>query len=160
VSFVITRVMNAPRERVWKAWTDPAELKQWWGPKGFKVHTARVDLRPGGTFHYGMTGPDGSEIWGMFAYQKIEAPRRLVFVTSFSDAAGGLTRHPWSPNWPLKMLSTVTFEEQGGKTTITVEWTPAEGSTDVERKTFDDAKPGMSQGWGGTFEQFETYLNQ
>ena len=159
--FVISRVLDAPRERVWKSWTEAAHLKQWWGPKGFKVHTCKVDLRPGGSFLYGMTAPDGTDMWGKFAYREIDAPRRLVFINSFSDAKSGVTRHPWSPDWPLQMLSTVTFEEQSpGKTKVTVEWTPADGSSELERKTFDEGRASMNQGWSGTFEQFADYLTK
>ena len=71
--FVISRVFDARRDIVWKSWTEADRLKQWWGPKGFIVHTSRVDLRPGGMFHYGMTAPDGSEMWGRFLYREIEA---------------------------------------------------------------------------------------
>jgi uncharacterized protein YndB with AHSA1/START domain len=156
--FVITRVVNAPRDRVWKAWTEEAQLKKWWGPKGFVVHTCKLDLRPGGSFHYGMKAPDGTDMWGKFAYREVKPQERLVFLNSFSDPQGGVTRHPWSPDWPLQMLSTVTFAERGGKTEITVQWIPAEGSTDSERKVFEDGKPSMTQGWTGTFEQFEAYL--
>ena len=74
--------MDAPRERVWKAWTEPAQLKQWWGPKGFKVHTCKVDLKPGGIFLYGMQAPDGSDVWGKFTYREIKAPEKLVFIVS------------------------------------------------------------------------------
>ena len=159
--FVTSRVFDAPRDKVWKAWTETERLKQWWGPAGFKVHTCKVDLRPGGSFHYGMTAPDGTDMWGKFAYREIEAPKRLVFINSFSDTKGGVTRHPWSPNWPLLMLSTVTFEEQaGGKTKVTVEWTPADGSSDLERKTFDEGRASMTQGWGGTMDQFARYLSK
>jgi uncharacterized protein YndB with AHSA1/START domain len=156
--FVITRVFDAPRDRVWKAWTEAERLKQWWGPAGFKVHTCKVDLRPGGVFLYGMKAPDGSDMWGKFTYREIKAPQRLVFIVSFSDPKGGVTRHPWSPNWPLEMLSTVTFEEQGGKTKVTVQWLPADSATDVERKTFDEGRDSMKQGWGGTLDQFAGYL--
>ena len=110
--FEISRVFDAPRDKVWKAWTETDRLKQWWGPAGFKVHTCKVDLRPGGSFLYGMTAPDGTDMWGRFVYREIKAPHRLVFITSFSDAKGGVTRHPWSPNWPLEIHSTVMFEEQ------------------------------------------------
>jgi uncharacterized protein YndB with AHSA1/START domain len=159
--FEINRVFDAPRDKVWKAWTETERLKQWWGPAGFKVHTCKVDLRPGGSFLYGMTAPDGTDMWGKFAYREIEAPKRLVFINSFSDPKGGVTRHPWSPNWPLLMLSTVTFEEQaGGKTKVTVEWTPADGSSDLERKTFDEGRASMTQGWGGTMDQFAGYLSK
>lgn len=158
--FILSRVMHAPRERVWKAWTVADELKQWWGPQGFKVHTCKVDLRPGGVFHYGMRMPDGGEIWGRFTYREIVAPKKLVFIVSFSDPEGGVTRHPWSADWPLETLSTVIFEEEGAKTKVTVQWQPAEGSSDIERKTFDEGRESMRQGWTGTFDQFAGYLGK
>lgn len=157
--FVISRLFDAPRALVWKAWTEPERLKQWWGPKGFKVHTCKVDLRSGGTFQYGMTAPDGSDMWGRFIYREIVAPEKLVFIVSFSDSSGGVTRHPWSPNWPLQILSTVLFEAQGGKTKVTVRWGPYEAS-EVERKTFEEGRPSMQQGWSGTLEQLEEHLNR
>ncbi|MGH8738466.1 MAG: SRPBCC family protein [Burkholderiales bacterium] len=156
--FVISRLFDAPRDRVWKAWTDAAQLKQWWGPQGFKVHTCKVDLRPGGTFRYGMTAPDGKDTWGRFVYRVIDAPERLVFIVSFSDPQGGVTRHPWSENWPLETLSTVIFEDQGAKTRVTVQWVPHDSATEIERKTFDEGRDSMKQGWGGTLNQFAAYL--
>ena len=156
--FVTSRVFDAPRERVWKGWTDAAELKKWWGPRGFKVHTAKVDLRPGGLFLYGMTAPDGKEMWGRFLYREIAAPKKLVCIVSFSDPQGGVTRHPWSPGWPLHILSTVEFEEQGPRQTrVTVTWLPSDAS-DAERKTFDEGRDSMKQGWGGTLEQLAGHL--
>ena len=62
--FVLTRTFDAPRDLVWKAWTEPKRLMEWWGPKGFKMKAAKVDLRPGGTFHYGMRSPMGEPIFG------------------------------------------------------------------------------------------------
>ena len=103
--FVIARVFDAPRQNVWRAWTEPDRLRQWWGPKGFKVHTCKVDLRPGGIFLYGMTAHDGTDIWGRFVYREIEAPEKLVFMVSFSNPEGGVSRHPWSPSWPLEWMS-------------------------------------------------------
>jgi len=155
--FAITRVFDAPRERVWKAWTEAECLKQWWGPKGFTVHTSKVDLRPGGVFHYGMKAPDGSDMWGRFVYREIKAPERLVLIVSFSDPKGGVSRHPGHMSWPLQMMSTVTFEAQGGKTKVTVRWIPHE-ATEAERKTFEEGRDGMKQGWTGTFDQFAAYL--
>jgi len=157
--FVISRLLDAPRDRVWRSWTEAERLKQWWGPAGFKVHTCKVDLRQGGTFLYGMTAPDGTDMWGKFIYREVKPQERLVFIVSFSDAKAGETRHPWNANWPLRIHSTVKFEEQaGGKTKVTVEWTPAEGSSELERKTFEEGRDSMTQGWGGTLEQFAAYL--
>ncbi len=77
-------------------------------------------------------------MWAKFVYREIAAPERLVWVHSFSDEAGGLTRHPMSPTWPLEMLTTVTFEEAGpGKTKVTLRWSPlnatAEEQEDLRR---------------------------
>src|SRR5262249_7562621 len=120
--------------------------------------TSKMDLRPGGTYLYGMKGPDGSPMWGKFVFREIVAPERLVVITSFSDEAGGITRHPMAPNWPLEMLSTFTFEEQSStKTKLTIRWSPYK-ATDEERKTFDSAHDGMRQGWGGTLDRLTEYL--
>jgi uncharacterized protein YndB with AHSA1/START domain len=156
--FVITRIFDAPRDLVWKAFTDPQHMKQWWGPKGFTVIASKMDLRPGGTYHYGMKAPDGSAMWGKFVYREVVPPERMVFINSFSDEAGGITRHPMAPTWPLEMLSTFTFEEApGGKTKLTIRWSP-HNATDEERKTFDAGHDSMRQGWGGTLEQLTAYL--
>ena len=156
--FVISRVFDAPRELVWKCFTDPERMKQWWGPKGFTVIDSEMDLRPGGTYHYGMQAPDGAAMWGKMVYREIVPPERMVFINSFSDEAGGITRHPMAPTWPLEMLSIFTFEEQpGGKTKFTVRWSP-HNATEEERKTFDAGHDSMQQGWGGTMEQLDAYL--
>src|SRR4029078_1116222 len=88
--FVTSRVVAAPRDLVWKAWTEVERMKQWWGPKGFKVFHANLDLRPGGEFHYGMKSPDGHDMWGKFVFREISAPSRLVVLSSFfaRDASG------------------------------------------------------------------------
>lgn len=155
--FEILRTFDAPRARVWRAWTEAEQLKKWWGPAGFKVHTCTVDLRPGGIFLYGMTAPDGSEMWGRFVYREIEAPKKLAFIVSFSDPQAGVTRHPWSPSWPLQILSIVTFEDLGARTKVSVQWTPHEAS-ELEQKTFEEGRDSMKQGWTGTLDQFTRYL--
>jgi uncharacterized protein YndB with AHSA1/START domain len=156
--FVLSRVFDAPRELVWKAFTDPERMKHWWGPKGFTVIASKMDLRPGGTYHYGMKAPNGSTMWGKFVFREIVAPERMVFINSFSDEAGGITRHPMSPTWPLQMLSTFTFEElAGGKTKFTIRWS-AYNATAEEQKTFDAGHDSMRMGWGGTMDQLAEYL--
>jgi uncharacterized protein YndB with AHSA1/START domain len=156
--FVIARAFDAPRELVWKCFTDPERMKAWWGPKGLTVAVAEMDLRPGGSYHYSMRTPDDRVMWGKFVYRDIVAPERLVWVNSFSDEAGGLTRHPMNPTWPLEMLTTVTFEEQpGDKTKLTIRWQPLNANAE-ERKTFDAGHASMQQGWGGTLDQLAAYL--
>lgn len=156
--FVMSRVFDAPRDLVWKCFTEPERLKQWWGPKGFKVLASKMDLRAGGTYHYGMQTPNGQAMWGKFVYREVVPQERMVFINSFSDEKGGVTRHPGNEKWPLEMLSTFTFEDMpGGKTKFTVTWTP-HNATEEERKTFDSNRESMLQGWGGTMEQLEAYL--
>ena len=156
--FVMSRVFDAPRDLIWKCFTEPERLKQWWGPKGFKVLASKMDLRPGGSYHYGMQTPNGQAMWGKFVYREVVPQERMVFINSFSDEEGGITRHPGNENWPLEMLSILTFEEMpGGKTKFTVTWAPY-NATEEERKTFDSNRQSMLQGWGGTMEQLEVYL--
>ena len=157
--FVISRTFDASRDKVWRAWTEPERLQQWFSPKGFSVLAAKLDLRAGGTYHYGMRMPDGKEMWGKWLIREVKKPERLVFVNTFSDPQGGLTRHPFSPDWPQKMLSTITFEEKAGRTTLTIQWEPIEAS-ETEIKTFDAGRPSMTQGWGGTFENLTAYLGK
>jgi uncharacterized protein YndB with AHSA1/START domain len=156
--FVLSRVFDAPRDLVWKAFTEAERMQQWWGPKGAKVTASKMDLRPGGTYLYGMQTPDGKVMWGKFAYREIVPPEKLVFINSFSDEKGGITRHPLSPSWPLQLLSVFTFEEQpDGKTKFTIRWS-THNATAEEQKAFDAGHASMTQGWGGTMEQLEAYL--
>lgn len=155
--FIISRDLDAPRARVWAVFTDPEHMKGWWGPKGFTVLSSKMDLRPGGFYHYGMRAPDGSPMWGKMRYLEIVPPERIVLINSFSDEAGGIARHPLHASWPLEMMTVLTFEDIGGKTRFTVNWTPHNATAD-ERKTFDDNHDSMRMGWGGTLEQLAAYL--
>ena len=156
--FVISRVFNVSRDLLWKCFTEPERMKQWWGPKGFVVTVSKMDLRPGGTYLYGMKAPDGTPMWGRMVYREITPPEKIVFINSFSDEKGGLTRHPMAPTWPIEMLSIFTFEEQpGGKTRFTVRWSP-HNATAEEQATFDNGHASMNTGWSGTMENLEAYL--
>ncbi len=155
--FVITRLIDAPRETVWKAWTDPVKLSQWWGPKGCTIRQAAMDLRPGGMFHYCMDFA-GQEMWGKYVYREIKAPERMVWVNSFSDPRGGVTGHPLAPEWPKEILTTVTLEEENGKTKVTVRWSPLSPTADQQR-VFDESHDKMRGGWGGTFERMDNYFS-
>jgi uncharacterized protein YndB with AHSA1/START domain len=105
-----------------------------------------------------MRGPDGQVMWAKFVYREIAPPKLLKWVHSFSNEAGGVTRHPMAPTWPLEMLTTVTFEDvPGGKTNLTLTWSPINAS-DEEQKTFDAAHGSMTGGWAGTFERLDAYL--
>jgi uncharacterized protein YndB with AHSA1/START domain len=158
--FTITRSFAAPRTTVWKAWTDAVSLAQWWGPKGCTIRVIALDVRPGGLFHYAMAFQPGHEMFGRFVYREIAAPERLVFVNSFSDAAGGITRAPFPQlqgKWPLEVLNVVTFGEEGGRTTVSLRGGPI-NATEEERAMFESATASMQQGFGGTFDKLDEFL--
>lgn len=157
-AFVIHREFAAPRDVVWRAWTEREQLMGWFGPKGFRMTEARLDLKPGGLFHYRLAGPNGIEIWGRFVFREIVPPSRLVWINSFSDPAGGVTRHPLTTDrWPLEMLTTASFEETPGGTRVTISMLPFDAGAE-ERGVFDRHLGSMQGGWGGTLDQFATYL--
>jgi uncharacterized protein YndB with AHSA1/START domain len=156
--FVISRMFEAPRELLWQCFTEPEHMQQWWGPKGSTVVASKMDLRVGGAYHGAMRDSSGRVMWAKFVYREIAPPERLVWVHSFSDEKGGLTRHRLSPTWPLELLTTVTFEDApGGKTKLTLRWSSL-NATEEEQKTFDAARDGMTQGWDGSFERLAAYL--
>ncbi len=85
---VVTRVFDAPRELVWKAWTDPKYVMQWWGPKGFTAPFCEMDFRVGGKFLYCMRAPDGQEFWNGGEYHEIVLHEKIVLSMYFSDSKG------------------------------------------------------------------------
>lgn len=157
--FVIRRVLRAPRELVWRVWTEREHLAQWFGPKGCTISHCELDLRPGGVFHYCMRFGDGVDMWGKWVFREVVAPERLVMTTSFSDPSGATCRAPFA-GWPLEMLGVVTFEEHAGigKGTVVTVTTSAHRASIAEQQTFDDGHGSMQQGWSGTFDQLEAHL--
>jgi len=120
---VITRFLDAPREKVWKAWTEPDEVKKWWGPAPFTSPSARIDLRVGGRYLLCMRSPEGKDYWSTGVYREIVPNERLVYTDSFADEKGRVvpaTHYGLSGDFPLEMRVTVTFGEHGGKTKMTL----------------------------------------
>lgn len=156
--FVITRTFAASRERLWQAWTDPVKMAQWLGPEGSTGTTLAADLKPGGLLHWRMDGAGGHTMWGRAVYREMSPPERLVYVQSFSDAAGAITRAPFfDGRWPLEMLTTVTFEEEGASTRVTLTWTPLNAEPD-EQANFLSNIPSMHGGWGNSFDQLAALM--
>jgi uncharacterized protein YndB with AHSA1/START domain len=110
-SVVITRVFDAPRALVWRAWTKPAMLAHWFGPRGFTSSVPELDLRVGGALRIVMHGPDGKDYPTKGVFREIVPPERLVFSNIAVDKDG---------NHLLEGETTVTLSEQAGKTTLTV----------------------------------------
>jgi uncharacterized protein YndB with AHSA1/START domain len=156
--FIVKREFSAPRSLVFKAWTEPERLHKWFGPRGLTYVRGTCQLTPGGVAHSCLRTPDGQEMWGKWIFCDIAEPERLIFVNCFSDAAGAILRHPMNPNWPLQMLTTVTFREAAaGRTDLHLHWTPYDASP-AEYEAFAAGFAGMDRGWGGTFAQLDAYL--
>jgi len=135
----ISRVVNAPRELVWKVWTSPEHIKHWWGPSGFTNTISKMDVKPGGEWEFIMHGPDGTDYKNKHIYKEILKPERLVL------------EHVTGP----KFVMTVTFEEQGKKTLVNIHslFESAEQLAEVI-KVFK-ADEGMRQ----NVDRMETYVN-
>ncbi len=125
---LITRVFDATLERVWKAWTEPEQIKRWWGPKDFTSPAAKIDLRTGGKYLYCMHGPAGSQfdqdMWSGGTFTEVIPMKKIIATDHFADKDGNHVK-PESMGmpgvWPDEMTVTVTFEEAGpGKTKLTV----------------------------------------
>jgi uncharacterized protein YndB with AHSA1/START domain len=137
---VITRLIDAPRALVFKAWTEPEHLARWWGPKGFTTIRCEMDIRVGGAYRFGMRSPEGKEYWKVGVYREIVEPERIVFTFAWEDAGG-------DPGDEL--LTTVTFAEDGGRTRLTLR--QANFST---RERRDD----HLIGWTSCLERFADYM--
>ncbi len=106
---VISRAVDAPRELVWKAWTELEHLERWWGPNGFTTTTHEIDVRPGGVWRFIMHGPDGTDYKNRIVFREVTPPERLVYAHD-DDGEGALGA----------FLATVTFVDIGGRTEVTM----------------------------------------
>jgi uncharacterized protein YndB with AHSA1/START domain len=156
-AFEISRTFDARSDLVWRAWSERDRLEQWWGPQGCAVKVARLEFRPGGFFHYAMEFANETPMWGRFMYREITAPRRIVWLNSFSNETCGITRAPFSQDCPLEIENTVTFSEQNGKTVIVLRALP-HGASEQECDYFDSIFTSLAQGYGGTLDQLASHL--
>ncbi len=138
---VITRIFDAPRSLVFKAWIEPERLAHWWGPRSFTLLSCEMDPRPGGTYRFHMRGPDGDDHWPQGVVREIAEPDRLIVSWCWADAAG----NPKSPETVL----TVTFEEQGAKTKLTLRQAVFESAT---------ARDQHRGGWTSAFDRLAEYV--
>lgn len=142
---VITRVFDAPRSLVFRAWTQPEHLVHWWGqPNGATMPYCKVDLRVGGALHYCVHLPEGQVIWGKGVYREIIEPERLVFADYFSDEQGNVIEPP--PGLPKETLIISTFDEHRGQTKVTVEHIGVEQASERNQELY-------RQGWAESLDR-------
>jgi uncharacterized protein YndB with AHSA1/START domain len=133
---ILTRVFDAPRELVWKLWTEPEHIRKWWGPKGFTLPGCEMDFRSGGRYRFVMRGPDGQDAPFHGVYREIVRNERIVFTAILDNLPGH------------ELLTTVTFADEAGKTKLTVRQTTPPG----------EAGRGQNQGWSETLERLADLL--
>lgn len=146
---VITRVFDAPRSLVFKAWTDPKHVAQWWGPKGFTTRVTEMDLRSGGQWRYVMIGPDGTEYPAKSVFREIVPSERIVTSDEFDEGIEKVM----NIDLPEGMVTTAIFEDLEGKTRLTIQI--MHQSADDRRK---HEEMGVIAGWNSSLDCLEEYL--
>lgn len=145
---LMTRIFDAPRELVFKAYSSCEHLKHWWGPKEWPMDECEMDFRVGGKWHFCLRGPnEGDESWGLATYKEINKPRKIVYQDNFADKDGNINQE--MPG----MLITVEFIEHEGKTKLastTLFDTPETLKSIVEM--------GAVEGWNSSLDRLEEYL--
>ncbi len=150
---VITRTFDAPREEVWKMWTEPENIMKWWGPVGFSSPYARLDLRAGGRYLYCMKDPSGKEYWSGGIFREIVPMERIVATDNFTDKDWNIvpaSTYGLSAEYPSELILTVTFEDLGdGRTKITIRHLGHPLGPDIE---------GARMGWNTSLDKFADAL--
>jgi uncharacterized protein YndB with AHSA1/START domain len=126
---VITRVFDAPRSLVFRAWTDPDQLHRWFAPRDCTIEFRTIEPRPGGAFHSCIRSPDGHECWCKGVYREVVEPERLVYTMEIADEMGNSVDPEdagMDPEWPRETILTVTFVEEGQGTRLTLHQTVLE----------------------------------
>jgi len=149
---MIEREFDAPRDRLWMTWTTPDFVMRWWGPKGFTAPVVRIALRVGGSYFLCMRSPEGKNYCNTGFYHEIIPYERIVATQHFADEKSNVvpaTYYGLSPDFPMEMLLTVTFEEKDGKTRVTVRHAGVPPG-----KETDDAR----QGWSESLDKLAAVL--
>lgn len=150
---IITRTFTAPGPAVWRAWTQPACIEEWWGPRGFTTRVDELNFTPGGSFKYTMIDAEGNEYPSVGVFQEITEHQRIVATDEFgdSDAINNVTPEN---GLPTGMISTTTFSESDEQTTVTIR---------IMHQSADDRKKhekmGVIEGFNEQLDKLNEYLN-
>jgi uncharacterized protein YndB with AHSA1/START domain len=139
LELTITRLLDAPRALVFKVWTQPEHVAQWWGPRGFTVLSAWMDVRPGGAYRIGMRSPEGKDYWMHGVYREVAEPERLVFTFAWQEEG----------ERGQETLVTVSFAEEAGKTRMRFRHA---GFVSVAERD------GHHSGWSECFDRLGAYV--
>lgn len=160
--FVINRTFDAPLNMLYEMWTMPKHFQKWLPPTGMNMEFIRADIKAGGTTFYCMFDSDKLyKMYGRAHYLELNGKDRILYTQEFCDEKENISRHPLAPTWPASMLTRVELTEEGpDKTRVTVTWEPHGPTTPEELDTFIKARGGMTQGWTGSFDKLEAYLEK
>ena len=151
-NLVISRIIDAPRGIVFKAWTDPAMFKRWWGPRNFTTPVCNIDLLPGGKILFCMRSPDGHDYWNGGVYRKIEEPSLIITSDHFADEKGNKVspkQYGMGEDFPEEAQITVRFDDINGKTRMTME---------QSIPLLIAQRYQAQEGWNQSFDKLEEYL--
>lgn len=154
-TYVLERVFDAPQELVWKTWTEAKLLAHWYGP-GVETVIHKLDVSVGGVWLNEMRMGERSG-YQKSEYTEVVPHSRLVMLMSNTDADWNIAPNPMMPNWPLTLLTTVTFERVDDKTKMQLTWSPHEAS-EAEIAGFAAAMEGLGKGWGAGMVLLEELL--
>ncbi len=149
----IIKTFNSPIKDVWKAWTEPESVKNWWGPKNFTAPFVKMDLKEGGTYLNCMRSPEGEDFWSTGVYKEIVPMKKIVSTDSFADSDGNVVNaslYGMAGDWPTELNVIVTFEEDGDKTKFTLQH---QGFPDQKNRDLAET------GWNESLEKLSKYLN-
>ncbi|MFA6089458.1 MAG: SRPBCC domain-containing protein [Candidatus Woesearchaeota archaeon] len=160
---IITRVINAPPETVFKAWSEPEQIKKWWGPKGFTSPEIQVDLRKGGKYLYCMRGTEGKfagkDFWSGGVFKKVDIPNKLVIVDYFTDNVGKKmlpSDYGMDKNFPKESTVTITFDEENMKTRLCIMYRLPKSK--LAREAI--LKSGMKEGWNQSLDKLQELVEK
>ncbi len=156
-TYVLERLFDAPRELVWRTWTEPELLAHWYGP-GIETVIHRLDVKPGGLWLNEMKRGANS-MYQRAEYIEVAPPERLVMLMSSTDEAWTVTANPMMADWPKVLLTTVTFAQQGAQTKMQLVWAPHEAS-EAEIACFSASIEGMGKGWGAGMDLLAELLKE
>ncbi|MFD0749706.1 SRPBCC domain-containing protein [Mucilaginibacter calamicampi] len=153
----IVRHFNAPQDVVFEAFANADAMGAWWGPAGMSILVNEFEFIPGGKFHYKLEA-NGQIMWGLFRYVSINRPDMIEFISSFSDEQGNICTSPFPMDFPLEILNIITLTEADGRTTLTLQGHPV-NATAAQEQTYASIKDNMQQGFSGTFDKLDQYLD-
>lgn len=156
-TYILERTFNAPKELVWRTWTEPDLLAKWYGPN-IETIVHKLDVTPGGLWLNEMKWGENSNYQKM-EYTEVNPPEKLIGLMSTTDADWNIISNPMMENWPKTLLTTVTLEENNGQTNLTLTWIPHE-ATEEEISCFKQAIEGMGKGWNAGMQLLEKLLEE